>query len=332
MIQKRVFLVALIAGLSFAACSDSKLPDDIILADPDVVDPAIVDYTIVDRTNGPQDLKIRFGITTPGKPGVTAVFNALHSLIAAPKEGDDFSTIIQLGDWIDLASLTVAGDAGGGAISLTTGAVSSEYSGSLLRITVIGKNSFNGINENGTTGHVVFQFQNIPGYHRQQAQNYSDPATGYLNSEIRAYLNSNFLAGLTAAGVPDTILWAPKRKVENFTNISEDSNVVTLVPPNLQEMADKLWLLTAYEMYGEEDKKFNVETAANQADFSSYYDSQEMMLKYGTGVSDYWLASSYNDSRPTRGIYRTYIESSGNFRDTTQLGNEYGIVPAFCVK
>ncbi|GHV32611.1 hypothetical protein AGMMS4952_23280 [Spirochaetia bacterium] len=122
--------------------------------------------------------------------------------------------------------------------------------GNLLRLIVVGKNSFKSgtaaANNPSAPNHVVFQFQNIPVTHGMNPTNSN--AGGYKDSEMRVYLTNDFLPGLKAAGVPESVLWAPSRRVWNgfLSSESGSSSTNTVV----DTIADELWLPTEYEMLG----------------------------------------------------------------------------------
>jgi hypothetical protein len=288
-------------------------------------------YRLVDTATGAKDLKTRFGITTNGTQGVTDTFNALHELISNPFSGDSHITDIQLGDWIDLESLTVARYHTGteapdndsdsdtnrenGAISTANTDLGSH--GKLLRIIVVGKNSFNGINGNNTP-HVVFQFQNVPGYHRM-----NETATnvgGYAASEMRTYLTGNFYAGLTGAGVPDAVVWAPSRRAANGGSGATAADTIT----------DKLWLPTEYEMFGNNTHSNGAyEGTGNQADFTGYYTTDTRRTKYRStnAAHFYWEASPI----PTFTTDFCFVDAGG-FANNSGASAAAGVAPAFCIK
>jgi hypothetical protein len=142
-------------------------------------------------------IKEKFGIAATGTEGVTATFTALHEFIAGDGLTDNPGTI-NLGDWIDLDTLTVAAYNGEGSIN---GATNTDinptrppfdgYVSKSLRLIVVGINSFEtGKGTDGTyeykgtaTQHVVFQFQNLPVLRRmnQTATN----GGGYAGSEMQ---------------------------------------------------------------------------------------------------------------------------------------------------
>jgi hypothetical protein len=275
-------------------------------------------YTLVDRGSGAKDLKARFGI--PNNTGSVNdefdAFNALHALINSAIGTDNFTGIIRLGDWIDLDSLSVAQDTFNlGEISATNTDLGEH--GKLLRLIVVGINSFVGINSN-IQPHVVFQFQNIPGTRRMYYP--SDNSVGYLNSEMRTYLTANFLSGLTAAGVPSSVLWGPSRLVANAGYAATGTHTVT----------DTLWLPTEYEMFGANNQSSSTyEGAGTQASFTGYYTSNTIRIKYNsTNAATYYWEASPNSA------------STANFCSVNSTGNdislnasaEGGCAPAFCIR
>jgi hypothetical protein len=286
----------------------------------------------------PQDLKTRFGISTSGVPGVTDVFNALHDLISSPNAGDDFTTIIQLGDWIDLDSLTVARyhtgteapddandsdsdtDRENGAINTSNTDVTK---GKLLRLIVVGINSFDGINGNNTP-HVVFQFQNLPGTHRMNPTGTN--VGGYAASEMRAYLTGNFYTGLTAAGVPDAVVWAPIRQVWNgFTQAEQ--NLTASTNTTVDTITDKFWLPTEWEMSGANTWSV-YEDSGNQARLD-YYTDNASHIKYNNSDAVWW----YWKASPSSGFSTAFCMRYNGGGDSHVSANSVaGVAPAFCVK
>jgi hypothetical protein len=227
-------------------------------------------FLAANRANG--SIKNTFGIGATGAAGVTATFNAVHayvSNITADQLAAD--GIIQLGDYIDLPSITLDG------LVITDAPITpirppyDGYEGRVLRLLVVGINSFNAAphieyghfpgddpiyysgNGNGTDAHLVFQFQNM------QTQSYSyetsymsdmgfvrfmndtkTNAGGYGASKLRGWLKNNFLSGLIAAGVPKGVLWAPRRYVANGGSGATAADLIE----------DLLWVPTEREMFG----------------------------------------------------------------------------------
>jgi hypothetical protein len=265
----------------------------------------------------PMDLETLFGIANQTtSDDEEDAFNALHWLINTPEAGD-FTQIIQLGDWVDLDSLTVAAYNNAGAISETNTSWSGTH-GELLRLIVVGINSFIGINGN-TQPHVVFQFQNLPGTRRMNATD--TKANGYAGSEMRTYLTGNFLTGLTTAGVPSSVLWAPTRRVANG---GAGADAIT----------DLLWLPTEWEMFGAQSYSSWYEingTASSgpntlQADFNGYYMTNSR-IKYNSSNTAgwYWVASPSTQPNAS-------FACSGSGNNYFLASQVYGCAPAFCVQ
>jgi hypothetical protein len=249
---------------------------------------------------------------------VTAAFNTVHDFIASTDGSTGaISAVISLGDYIDLDSLTVAAYNGQGAVSVPSNTDLGD-NGKLLRLIVVGINSFhsNGtytVTDNDTTPHVVFQFQNVPGTRRMEAT--STNANGYTDSEMKQYLVGNYLAGLTAAGVPNTVLWAPKRYARNGADTGADV------------IEDTLWLPTELEMRGARTfSSATYETAANQARLE-YYTTNALRIKYMSDNSAmyFWLASVNSAS------FFCHSETGGT-AGYNYATAAFGCAPAFCVR
>jgi hypothetical protein len=303
-------------------------------AAPDQSDTVTV--TLVEVPGGDASLKAKFGITSSGAQAVTDTFNALHWFIQA--DGLSQTDVkVALGDWVELSGLTVAAYGTG---SNTGGFTQTDTS--KLRLIVAGINSFQsgrGVKDdtgtatvNGESGgqyaetandgtpHVVFQFLHPPGKRRME-EGYTN-TNGYAGSEMRKYLVSvenddasgAFLAGLTAAGVPQDVLWAPVRSIANKGS-ADDIHTVT----------DLLWLPTEREMFGANGSSVAAyETAENQARLEYYTTSQSHPGNSGTL---YWLASPTASGNGTF----CYFLPSGNVGSMpTNAG--CGVAPALCVK
>jgi hypothetical protein len=271
---------------------------------------------------------------------VTAAFNALHVYLNDQVQFSAVTNAVHLGDYIDLYNLTVAAtpqteagtqdmtDARRGGISASNAVL--EGHGTLLRLMVVGINSFNRRTTEPAghvdTPHVVFQFQNVPGTHRINATDTN--ATSYLNSEMRAYLTGNFLDGLKLAGVPETVLWGPKRLIWKGWADSENQQVGT------HEITDTLWLPTEREISGDGPYLSNItanrtyETASNQAHFE-YYDGYDKRVKYNSANSKI----NYYDASPQIGsmIHACLIGENGSV-GFTNAATVFGCAPAFCVR
>ncbi|GHU43815.1 hypothetical protein FACS1894190_14650 [Spirochaetia bacterium] len=272
-------------------------------------------------------------VTVNSADKVTDVFNALHDYIQ--NNPTTIGNLIKLGDYIDLHSLYVEGDTNYetdlnyGHIDATNTNVTAGGTayGKLLRLIVVGINSFNGYNGNNMP-HVVFHFQNIPGKHKMNNSNIN--STGYLNSTMRKYLvpvsgsGGNFLTGLIDAGVPYEVLWAPNRVVASRGG-------VTPVPVP-QTITDRLWLPTEREMFGDPPYTPNgpysvidVETAANQTSFTGFYTDHIAPRKNGA-TNMYWLAS------PRAATASDFCLVNGGVPHFNSASSARGVAPAFCVK
>jgi hypothetical protein len=277
---------------------------------------------VVDPTN--RDIKAKFGAST-----VSAAFTDLHTLIN--DSSADFTAIIQTGDYIDLPSLTIGSDPAINDAPITPASLPyAGYEGRLLRLIVVGINSFNGINGNGSTPHVVFQFQNIPVTHEMNATDTN--AGGYAASAMKTYLTGDFLTGLkSATGLTSAELWAPERYVANAGGGNETAADL---------IQDELWLPTEREMYGGDYYGNNYhsvsayETASNQARLAYYAIAADPLdddrkIKYDSANDAvlYWMASPFN-------FYSTMFtlchdNSVLGFAAASMIG---GCAPAFCVR
>jgi hypothetical protein len=231
----------------------------------------------------------------------------LHTYI---QEGGLSTGVIKLGDYIDLESLQVANYDTRGAFHHASNILlnNGEY---LLRLIVVGINSFNGKNGN-TTPHVVFQFKNLPVTRRM-----AGGEKRYALSEMRSYLTGNFFAGLKNAGVPESVFWAPSRRLWNTWG-------------EWDVIQDLLWLPTEYEMFGSTVMSNSTyETSGNQARLS-YYQGDGDRKKYGVNSSanHYWLSSA-----GTYESFNTFVHVNTNGGPNyANVFDELGIAPAFCVQ
>ncbi|GHV76377.1 hypothetical protein AGMMS49942_11980 [Spirochaetia bacterium] len=277
-----------------------------------------VKYVIVNPAS--QDLTIKFGMS----PMVGYTFTSLHQLISDPEPGESVTLNIALGDYIDLPALTVTGyptdTTADGSINATDQAIGT---GRLLRLIVVGINTYSGINGNGTNPHVVFQFQNLAGQHRMNPSSIGSVG-GYKDSEMRAYLIGNFLPGLINAGVPSKVLWAPNRKVWN----GDKSGVTFPNNPTVDTITDLLWLPTEGEMTTSSTIASLKEYAAGQVTLPYYNTSTSRNKRIiGGGSQDYWLASPASLAN-NRFCYVTSSSSIGY----NSAASGYYCAPAFCVK
>jgi hypothetical protein len=306
-----------------------------------------VTYSSIVPTSGASDnpsIKAKFGIYAEGTDGVTAAFKALSAYIKTP-EFSSYNNVIKLGDWIDLdGGLTVDPYINYGTINMGNTSMYPDFKFDermMLRLIVVGINSFKNKNENDTTPHVVFHFQNALVYHPMNIKTSGNPtnAGGYPASTLRKYLipvvgdgnSGKFLAGLKNAGVPEEVLWAPQRFVLKSQTDGE-------------MIQDKLWVPTLYEMTGKNQARelnnvtVKLETSSNQAKLE-YYTSSTLLdknrKKYAIYIGEviernYWLASPYpNDD------YKFCIVNSYSYKGLpTNIEAHYvsGVVPAFCVQ
>ncbi|MDR1230786.1 MAG: DUF6273 domain-containing protein [Spirochaetaceae bacterium] len=282
-------------------------------------------------------IKEKFGVGGSGTAAVvTATFNELSAFI---KNNGLTNTatknVVKLGDWIDLeGGLTVDSDTANTNIDkiayTSTNIPQAGPDGQktpLLRLIVVGINSFNKTNPNSPQ-HVVFQFQNVlvaPVW-----MNGASKATGgYASSNMQTYLTKNFLTGLTGsngAGVPNDVLWAPTRVLSQEYPKSA-----------IDEVTDKLWLPTVREIYAQDatniDYSPSSETAGNQARLE-YYDSNTAQ-KYDTaGTRRHWLSSRYasSDSSFCCAFNKTTIRYADQYQKDPDASSALpGIAPAFCV-
>ncbi|GHV84504.1 hypothetical protein AGMMS50230_01120 [Spirochaetia bacterium] len=154
-------LVALIAALAFAGCSQSTSSDPGIIALPDIA---------LANPSAPS-IAAKFGIdvTENSAAKVTEVFTALHDYLATGPAVTGSGTALKLGaialgDYIDLAGLTVKRYStkltkvitgfslveGQGDINLSTNPTISANNSTLLRLIVVGINAYRDKNGNGT--------------------------------------------------------------------------------------------------------------------------------------------------------------------------------------
>ncbi|GHV76676.1 hypothetical protein AGMMS49942_14970 [Spirochaetia bacterium] len=283
--------------------------------------------------------KFGINVTANSAAKVTEVFTALHAYLATnPVETGASTTAhklgaIALGDYIDLAGLTVAQyytnpSAGSAADNGEINATNVELTdhGWLLRLIVVGINAYSGKNGNGTDPHLVFQFQNVPGKHRMNPAPDTNVG-GYAASEMRTYLTGNFLTGLTAAGVPASVLWAPKRMVWNGFLPGGSSPSTTA-----DTIEDALFLPTEWEMVGSKTYSHATEMSANQGRLE-YYEvgnpGNTSRIKYNSGnfVTTYWEASPFSASAD--GFAYVNANGSAHGNAASSVG---GCAPAFCVK
>jgi hypothetical protein len=301
-------------------------------------------------------IKAKFGVSATGTAGVTETFKELSAFIQkkglekdeaiAKATKGTIECVIQLGDWIDLeGGLTVAPSANlesenktaadRGEITLGAG------NGGGLRLIVVGINSFRAGKgsgneytgpEKGTTDHVVFHFQYLPGKHRMNPT--SSNVGGYEKSEMRKYLvpgdegsgSGNFLEGLVKSGVPKDVLWGPERYVSQAI----DSDAIS-------KLSDLLWLPTAREMFENGKGDGSVVAAEGEYEFNQtrleYYDSSAKRKKTEPGKETgavYWLASVMKHTSETKQFCQ--VKSDGSSVASFSAAFSGAFAPAFCVR
>jgi hypothetical protein len=334
---------------------------------PDTPAPSDVLGKPVTGAASQQNIKYKFegskGKT--GKPGVEAAFKELSAFIQGGGLANN-PGVIQLGHYIDLEDgLSVAAYGEGentGEFSFSdystkegkpwdkpikaTNDTNNKDRGQLNRLIVVGINSFQSSPEDGeykypdgeeAPPHVVFQFQNIPVSRRMNPAD--DTPGGYGASEMRKYLtpvgtdseSGKFLAGLIDAGVPEGVLWEPKRVMSK----GPSGGTVTI--------EDKLWLPTEREMFGRREISYDAdETASNQARLAYYVGglSLEKVDKDLPGYPNitnvtsndsvmYWVASAANDNE--KYTFCGVNKSNRPVESAINASTASGVAPAFCV-
>jgi uncharacterized repeat protein (TIGR02543 family) len=327
--------------------------------------------------SGSHDLMVKFGVkdaegyalTSIEPEDVTNTFEELHAYLQSAASAN-LDTDIEFGDYIDLKSLSVAGypvdndeEAYGKIENLenagTYGHDGFSTTNLILRLIVVGKNSFSANNKYGYVGgreygrtllangepeysgggtgsdspHLVFQFQNAPRKHRM---NPTDTAEGgYKDSEARAYLvpvpgkpgSGAYLEGLKAAGVPfdsaDNIIWAPVRKLAKEYNSAQGSG-------DTNDIADALWLPTYSELFGFIYGFYGptVENASNQAElgYTNFLCNRAKLSSNSLAMDGQWWMAT-----PSNSYSFGMVDWSGN-SSSKQASQNAAISPAFCVR
>ncbi|MDR2864205.1 MAG: Ig-like domain-containing protein [Spirochaetaceae bacterium] len=286
------------------------------------ITPAICVVTVSESTS--PDLSVKFKAT--GATDVKLIentFQKIHEYLSGLSRPSyiEIDKKIKLGDYIDLAGLKVDEYNGSGAIDESENTpIDGGANGYLLRIMVVGINSFNaqGLYTGGGTParpHIVMQFQNVP------VRRMIDPSSqAYGTSEMRAYITVNFKNGLEAAGVPmDTdIIWGPNR-------------IITNTPQSgIQTITDKLWLPTEREMFNvSSSSNSSRENPTNQAYLEYYVDNAKRLKYVKTGGSPAW----YWESSPANGSSTMCCAvNSGGIAVSSGGSGGTGVAPAFCVQ
>jgi hypothetical protein len=280
-----------------------------------------------------RNLIVIFDVGGTDKTAVSNTFNAISAFVKSKKTKAAISVNIHLGDYIDLPALAVAAYEGSGEINVTNANLGGTK-GTKLRLIVVGINSFSttystnssyNITANNGTPHVVFQFRNLPGTQQMNSNNIG----GYAATIMRKYFVSvsgvggNFYNGLIQAGVPEGVLWGPKRSVA--INYNDAAGATCNV------IEDLLWLPTERELIGDQIRSPPSETAANQARLE-YYDTDAKRVKYDmSGTAVYWYEASHLSGSYGTSTFTT-ITSSGNSSFAYSANHAEGAAPAFCVK
>jgi hypothetical protein len=261
------------------------------------------------------NIMTKFGIAGDTTQDVTDAFNKLHEYLQSctPEEleSDEY---IKLGDYIDLASLTVPNsyvwskDSGKyvNTIHTVNNTDFGTGAGTSLRLIVVGINSFAQTIPHTPT-HIAMQFKNVPFGCYINRTDTNEWVYEYGKSNIRQFLINDFLPGLEQSGVPADVLWAPKQTVE-YTVIN-----------------DKLWLPTKWQLFGKEyDSNYESEKDNTHVWFEYYtYDSTRVKKSSFDTNTWYWEASG-----------STTISDGVNHNghtDAYRASAVGGCAPAFCV-
>jgi hypothetical protein len=299
-----------------------------------------------------RSLASRFGIPEPEDAnGVTAVFNIVHTFIASVSTSVTAANEyrvprVVLGDWVDLPALAVEAFNTRGAFSIESN-IDLAGHGTLLRLIVVGNNSFHSRGDynlddsaaennegnfyadagsmayNNATPHLVFQFRNVVAARYMEATRTN--LNGYAGCEMRQYLvpvtgvtgSGTFYTGLTSAGLPSSVLFAPKRYLQQGDKFSVDL------------IEDALWLPSEWEVLGSHWVGSNAyENARNQARLE-YYQATADRYKYNSSNATFmwWLSSLETSNGGNFAQVNAGGAIIGTFANTA-----LGVAPAFCVK
>jgi hypothetical protein len=296
------------------------------------------------------------GAVPGGADGVSAMFTLLHTYIAGVKDSvtaaNDYTVPgIALGDWVDLPSLTVAADGGGGGFSETNAEVPGH--GRLLRLLVVGNNSFNSdrakaIDEeynisydaynppddkkerNNGTPHLVFQFQNLFGTRRMDG---TSTHRCYYDCDIRTYLNDKYLTGLAAAGLPADYLFAPiQYSLKNDGNSSEWITDKVWLPTMRQLFWNDTWALTRPSPSAIHHREF----PEYQPRLEYYTDNESRIKgKLATDTDGYFTWTASTPDNNGKGLW-VFNASTGSITATSADIHDADdgtprVCPAFCV-
>ena len=251
---------------------------------------------------------------------VTEILRKVHETIA---NGQIRNFV--LGDFFNLpisASnpfVVAGGDEGYGAIKITENA-DFGAKGRHLGFMIVSINGLKGKNGNNFD-HVVFHTINNLGTDYWMERDDTN-RNGYLGSRMRQYLLNNMMTALKNHGVPFEQSWigAPVRRVSKGGDAEN---------PGFDEITDKLFLPTEYEMHGAHKRSNSkAEASANQGRFE-YYNSDTRRKKHDKdgNACYYWCASPYSGTID----FFCLVSNAGSHYGSAASDNECGVAPAFCV-
>ena len=228
-----------------------------------------------------------------------ACIKALHDKL----EAGEFSGF-RIGDYLDLASLTVDG---------TTYTWNAAYKN--LRLMIMGFNTYKHIGDcdedegepENKKDHILFQFRNCVLTRRFNATNTND---SYFGSELSMWLNDKFKAGLVSA--LGDYLYTVNRMLPEHEDWNWQRDTVFL-PTEPEVWGRSIWSNNQYEL------------ASMQ--WPAYRDSPIYRVKRHNGSRMWWWEAS------------PYENNAVSFCNVSAIGNAYshiatgagGVAPAFCV-
>jgi hypothetical protein len=276
--------------------------------------PVLAITPMMDPSN--QNIALKFGMTTNTAAEVTAVWRAVEEYLDI-NDLENFNK----GDYIRLASLHVANAtrkgtySGAGDVTFTGAAVVDDafYIGTRLQITLVEKDPYVGKNGN-TKHHLAFQFLNLPlGNLRSQMNNNNVTAGGYAACALRQWIINEWRSALIIAGIPEDMLFAPKRLLYNSTS-----------PAAILE--DDVYLPTEWEMQGSRTYALPAENDGTQVHLAYYKDNDSRKKYYSSGSSQvyyYWCSSVYSSNN------FCCVNSDGNASHNVAY-NTNSVAPCFC--
>jgi hypothetical protein len=253
---------------------------------------------------------------------LASLWQALHEYLQTQDSASKLGKIA-LGDWVDLESLTIArtwsgyGTFHAESRTIANAVLGVHEHGTLLRLIMVGKNSFAPTNP-GAPAHLVMQFQNLPFFLPMNATNTN--TGGYARSDMRRFLREDFLPAFKAAArLPDTLLYAPTRFVANGGEHATGAD----------KIADAVWLPTEWELFGETwHSNKTYENADNQARLA-YYTSDSKRIKW---IADEQYGEWYWEASPRSGSASNFCRAAPNGLAYNYVASAAcGVAPAFCV-